>query len=50
MIKKFNIVILISTLFIITFSSCNKESTLPIQNDNQISINELKILVSQVKF
>ena len=50
MIKKFNIVILISTLFIITFSSCNKESTLPIQNENQNSTNELKSLVSQVKF
>lgn len=50
MIKKFNIVILISTLFIITFSSCNKESTLPIQNENQNSTNELKTLVSQVKF
>ena len=50
MIKKFNFVILISTLFIITFSSCNKESTLPIQNENQNSTNELKSLVSQVKF
>ena len=50
MIKKFNIVILISTLLIITFSSCNKESTLPIQNENQNSTNELKSLVSQVKF
>jgi membrane-bound inhibitor of C-type lysozyme len=50
MIKKFNIVILISTLCIITFSSCNKESTLPIQNENQNSTNELKSLVSQVKF
>ena len=50
MIKIFNIVILISTLFIITFSSCNKESTLPIQNENQNSTNELKSLVSQVKF
>ena len=50
MIKKFNIVILISTLFIITFSACNKESTLPIQNENQNSTNELKSLVSQVKF
>jgi hypothetical protein len=34
----------------ITFSSCNKESTLPIQNENQNSTNELKSLVSQVKF
>ena len=50
MIKKINFVILISTLFIITFSSCNKESTLPIQNENQNSTNELKSLVSQVKF
>ena len=50
MIKIFNIVILISTLLIITFSSCNKESTLPIQNENQNSTNELKSLVSQVKF
>jgi hypothetical protein len=49
MSKKFNIVILITTLFIITFSSCNKESTLPIQNDNQNSTNELKTLVNQVK-
>ena len=40
MIKIFNIVILISTLLIITFSSCNKESTLTIQNDNQTSTNE----------
>ena len=50
MIKKFNIVILVSILFFIALSSCNKESTLPIQNDNQISTNELKSLVSQVKF
>ena len=50
MIKKFNIVILVSILFFITLSSCNKESTLPIQNDNQISTSELKSLVSQVKF
>ena len=49
MIKIFNIVILISILLIITFSSCNKESTLPIQNDNQNSTNELKTLVNQVK-
>jgi len=34
----------------ITFSSCNKESSLPIQNENQNSTNELKSLVSQVKF
>jgi hypothetical protein len=50
MIKKFNIVILVSILFFIALSSCNKESTLPIQNDNQISTSELKSLVSQVKF
>jgi len=50
MIKKFNIVILISTLFMIIFSSCNKESSLPIQNENQNSTNELKSIVSQVKF
>jgi hypothetical protein len=34
----------------ITFSSCNKESSLPFQNENQTSTNELKSLVSQVKF
>jgi len=34
----------------ITFSSCNKESSLPIQNENQNSTNELKSIVSQVKF
>jgi len=50
MIKKFNIVILVSAIFMITFSSCNKESSLPIQNENQNSTNELKSLVSQVKF
>lgn len=50
MIKKFNIVILVSALFMITFSSCNKESSLPFQNENQTSTNELKSLVSQVKF
>jgi hypothetical protein len=50
MIKKFNIVILVSVLFFIALSSCNKESTLSIQNDNQISTSELKSLVSQVKF
>ena len=50
MIKKFNIVILVSVLFFIALSSCNKESTLPILNENQNSTNELKSLVSQVKF
>ena len=50
MIKKFDIVILVSALFMITFSSCNKESSLPFQNENQTSTNELKSLVSQVKF
>ncbi len=50
MIKKFSIVILISTLFFIALSSCNKESILLIQNVNQNSTNELKSFVSQVKF
>jgi hypothetical protein len=50
MIKKFSIVILISALFFIALSSCNKESILLIQNVNQNSTNELKSLVSQVKF
>ena len=50
MIKKFNIVILVSAIFFILLSSCNKESSLPIQNENQNSTNELKSLVSQVKF
>ena len=50
MIKKFNIVILVRALFFIALSSCNKESSLPIQNENQNSTNELKSLVSQVKF
>jgi len=49
MIKKFRFTILVSILFFITLSSCNKESTLPIQNENQNSTNELKSLVSQVK-
>ena len=50
MIKNPKITILISALFFIVLISCNKESTLTFQNDNQISINELKSLVSQVKF
>ena len=50
MIKNLKISILVSALFFIALSSCNKESTLPIQNDNQISTSELKSLVSQVKF
>lgn len=50
MIKNLKITILVSALFFIVLISCNKESTLTIQNDNQISINELKSLVSQVKF
>ncbi|MFA9206140.1 MAG: hypothetical protein ACEQR6_05635, partial [Burkholderiaceae bacterium] len=50
MIKNPKITILVSALFFIVLISCNKESTLNFQNDNQISINELKSLVSQVKF
>jgi len=50
MIKNLKITILVSAIFFIVLSSCNKESTLPIQNDNQTSTNELKSLVSQVKF
>ena len=50
MIKNLKITILVSALFFIVLISCNKESTLTIQNDNQISINELKTLVSKVKF
>lgn len=50
MIKNPKITILVSALFFIVLISCNKESTLTFQNDNQISINELKSLVSQVKF
>jgi len=49
MIKKFRFTILVSTLFFIALTSCNKESTLLIQNDNQNSTNELKTLVNQVK-
>jgi len=50
MVKNFRFLILVSTLYLIVFSSCNKEITLPIQNENQNSTNELKSLVSQVKF
>ncbi|TRZ81995.1 MAG: hypothetical protein D4R91_05660 [Sediminibacterium sp.] len=49
MIKKFNIVILVSALFFIALSSCNKESTLPILNENQNSTNDTKSLIFQVK-
>ena len=49
MIKNLKIINLVSAIFFIVLSSCNKESTLPIQNENQNSTNELKSLVSQVK-
>ena len=49
MIKNLKITILVIALFFIVLISCNKESTLTIQNNNQTSTNELKSLVNQVK-
>lgn len=49
MIKNLKITILVSALFFIELSSCKKESSLPIQNDNQIYTNDVKSLIFQVR-
>jgi hypothetical protein len=49
MIKQFKFIFLASSIFVVLFSSCVKESVIVTQQDYQKSNNELKSLVSQVK-
>lgn len=49
MIKPFKPLIYVCAFLILVFSSCKKEGVMEVQNTNNISQNELKSLVSQVK-
>jgi hypothetical protein len=49
MIKKFKFILLASSIFVLLFSSCAKESAIVTQQDYQKSNNELQSLVTQVK-
>ena len=49
MIEKIKNHLLNGVLLLLLFSSCKKEVSLEIQQDNQVNFNELKSLVTQVK-
>jgi hypothetical protein len=50
MIEKIKNHLLNGVLLLLLFSSCKKEVSLEIQQENQANLNEFKSLVSQVKF
>jgi hypothetical protein len=49
MIEKIKRNLLNGVLLLVLFSSCKKEVSLEIQQENQANVNELKFLVTQVK-
>ena len=49
MIEKIKNHLLNGVFLLLLFSSCKKEVSLEIQQDNQVNFNELKSLVTQVK-